>query len=258
MPESAWSLQLSQFRKAVGYYLGYGRGAIAAWTDEQLEDIDDCIDSGLRQFYSPPILPGETRVHQWTFLRPTTTLVTTASDSEQNLPDDVAGIVGDITYDADNWQRSIRSTSEEMIRRFQAGAGDMTGPPMYYCTAPVTSSGISGQRLKIIFSPTPDAAYTLSYRYVWTMPKLADDRPFPMGGPFHADTIQQSCVAVAEQRKNDQVGIEYQRFIERLTKSVSMDRDLLPDTLGVGTDNSERRWFEPVNTSGTTFEGVMY
>lgn len=41
-------------------------------------DIDECINRGYRQFLSPPLLPNQAAPHIWSFLRPVTTLVTTA------------------------------------------------------------------------------------------------------------------------------------------------------------------------------------
>lgn len=261
MPESPWSIKLSDLRKAVGYYCGYGRGALSAWSTEQLEDIDDFIDGGLRQFYQPPILPNEMRSHAWSFLKPVRTLTTTADDADIAMPDDVSSIIGDMTYASTVFSGSVRQVGEEALRMTQTGTDGSSGKPCVFCVRPDTAAGNIGQRWTITFHPTPDAAYVLTYKYNWMMPKLSDDRPFPVGGMIHSETIRQSCIAYAEYKKDSQRGLEYARFLERLAASVSFDRDLNPDTLGVISDNSDAqefgmRTFEDSN--GTTYNGVLY
>lgn len=257
MPESAWSMQLSDLRSHVGHYCGYGRGVLSAWTAGQLEDIDSYIDGGLRQFYWPPILPGETKAHVWSFLTPATTLATVASTATVELPATVSAVMGDMTYSSDGYFMVVRSISEELLRRYQSANEDTTGRPLYYCLRSNTPSGNIGQRLIVTFHPTPDAAYTLNYRYQWVMPKLSDDLEFPMGGPVHAETCKQSCLAYAELRKADQVGPENVRFMQRLAASVSLDRELIPDSQGMIQGDSHVSWI-PGNqsTTGTSFNGV--
>ena len=44
---------------------------LTPWSQEEEDDIGACIDSGLRQFYYPPPIPGEGNVaHNWSFLEP--------------------------------------------------------------------------------------------------------------------------------------------------------------------------------------------
>jgi hypothetical protein len=258
MPESAWSMQLSDLRSHVGHYVGYGRGVIQAWNDEQLEDIDAYIDGGLRQFYWPPILPGETRAHDWSFLKPNTTLTTTASTATQELPATVSAVIGDMTYSSDGYYSRVKSISEELMRNYQASNINASGRPAYYCIRSNTPTGSIGQRLTVTFFPEPDDDYTLSYTYHWVMPKLHDDvAVFPVGGPIHAETCKQSCLAYAEQRKFDQAGLETARFMTRLAASVSLDRDLLPDSQGMIRGDTNIQWIPaPYSANGTPFNGV--
>jgi hypothetical protein len=69
--EPSIGLTYAQIKAEVGHYLGYGR-TVTAWTGNQLADVVASIRSGLRQFYWPPAVGGY--AHQWTFLRPVTTL----------------------------------------------------------------------------------------------------------------------------------------------------------------------------------------
>jgi hypothetical protein len=71
MAESSLSIGLPELRQAVGFFLDYGR---SGWDTAQENEIDDIIQSGIRRVYYP--LPaGEATVgHEWSWLRPTTSL----------------------------------------------------------------------------------------------------------------------------------------------------------------------------------------
>jgi hypothetical protein len=231
---------------------------VSTWTVAQLEDIDTYVDGGLRQFYWPPILPGETRAHNWSFLSPATTLTTTASTATQELPTTVSAIIGDMTYSSSGYYSKVKSISEELLRNYQATNVSMSGRPAYYCIRSNTPTGSIGQRLTVTFFPTPDAVYTLSYKYHWIMPKLGDETAiFPVGGPVHAETCKQSCLAYAELRKTDKLGVENAVFMSRLAASVSLDRDLIPESQGMIRGDTNMQWIPaPYSANGTPFNGV--
>lgn len=71
MAESTLSLTNVDIAKEVGFLVGYTRDS-SAWTNEQKQNLEACLDSGYRQFLVPPPING--RVHEWTFMRPITTL----------------------------------------------------------------------------------------------------------------------------------------------------------------------------------------
>lgn len=261
MPEPALSMQLSDFRSGLGHWLGYGRGETVAWSDAQLDDINNYIDGGYRQFLIPPALPGETRGHKWSFIEPTSTVTTTASTSTVALPVDCVNVLGDMTYDSDTWSCSIRQVNEEMLRKFQQGAGDSTGKPQYFCLRMNTSVGDIGQRGTITFFPTPDAAYTLTFRRTWIPVPMSDSHPWPLGGALHSDTIMQSIRAYAENMRDGMEGIETKRFMVRLAASVALDRDMQPDVIGVNNDYSDNQQADPryaLNNNYVTYNGVHY
>jgi hypothetical protein len=69
--ESGLSGGYPDFKSEVGFYLGYGR---SNFTSAQTTEIDGIIQSGIRQVYYPPALSEETVGHEWSWLRPSTTL----------------------------------------------------------------------------------------------------------------------------------------------------------------------------------------
>ena len=74
MTESTLSLGYADFQRIVGHEIGYGRDT-SLWSSNQTSEVDDIIQSGVRQFYFPPP-SGDVISHQWSFLKPSTTLTT--------------------------------------------------------------------------------------------------------------------------------------------------------------------------------------
>lgn len=91
MAESTLSITRTQLRLAVGRFLGAGRDA-TQWSADFSADVDDVIDKGCRNFYGPPVLPGERASHAWSFMRPllTTTLNAAQTSSTVTISSGVA------------------------------------------------------------------------------------------------------------------------------------------------------------------------
>jgi len=49
-------------------------------------------------------------------------------------------------------------------------------------------------------------------------------RPYPLGGARFSETIMESCLAVAEQRANDEMGIHTQKFAMMLASAIAQDK----------------------------------
>jgi hypothetical protein len=73
MAESGLSLGATDFRKAIGFQLGYGRTS-GSWSAAQLAEINEIMDGGVRRVYFPPAVNADTVGYEWSWLRPTTTL----------------------------------------------------------------------------------------------------------------------------------------------------------------------------------------
>lgn len=70
MAESTLSLDRTDYLGAIGRWAGKSRNP-SEWNDaEFLDDANNVLDTGVRQFVQPPILPGETHAHQWSFMQP--------------------------------------------------------------------------------------------------------------------------------------------------------------------------------------------
>tara|TARA_R110002012_G_scaffold151096_1_gene311014 strand:- start:282 stop:1385 length:1104 start_codon:yes stop_codon:yes gene_type:complete len=239
--ESSLSLGLTDLRKEVGWYW-LGERTSGNWSADELTQIDDIINSGLRQFYHPS--PGglAPKGYKWSFMEPTTTLSTVAGTKDYTLSANFGGMIGVATYATsdDRWS-PIETTGEARIRLLrQRDSGSEQSDPRFMAIRPISSDGSNGQRFQLMLWPTPDAAYTVSYRYHALPAKLTASYPYPLGGEAHAETILASCLAVAEARQENNAGIHAANFMQRLQASIAYDKQInTPDVAGYNRDASD-------------------
>lgn len=74
MAESTLSPDLDEIRSSVARFMGHPSRTYASLNSQEQADIDEAVDRGLRQFYTPDPLDGETKAHEWSFMQPYTTL----------------------------------------------------------------------------------------------------------------------------------------------------------------------------------------
>ena len=93
MAESTLSITRTDIRRAIGRYLPIARTP-ASWLGTDTDtDVNDIIKSGERNFYRPPILPGERMSHTWSFLEPVLDLAIISAQTSVPLPADFGGYV---------------------------------------------------------------------------------------------------------------------------------------------------------------------
>jgi len=222
MPESTLSISFTDLQKEIGAFLGYGVDP-TAWTNERFAEIDRYIQSGIRQFYYPPAVNGIEAGYEWSFLKPIASLSTVADTATVALPDDLGRIVSDLHYAASVHAVPVAICSEGRYQDLlQQDAS--TGRPRFATVRHKVSDGTTGQRQEVAFWPTPDAVYTLSYRYEAFAGKLTATKQYPLGGMRHAELILESCLAIAEQRANDEKGLHGERFMALLAAGIAQDR----------------------------------
>jgi len=232
MAESTLSLTYTDLQTAVGQFLGWGRDS-TLWTTDRTAVIDECIQEGYRRFLHPKT------GYRWRFLRPTTTIATVASDYDQDLPDDFGGIHGTFSYSSsDSTSHVIEVVSEEQIRLMRQGVTSTTGKPRYAAIRPKATDPTGGQRFEVLWFPTPDAAYTLTYSIDENMDKLSSTNLYPLGGMKHSSTLRAICLAVAEETMDDNIGVKAQIADSLLAASIAIDAKDGPQTLGYNGDHS--------------------
>jgi hypothetical protein len=220
--ESTLSAVYSVLSAEVGAFLGYGATA-ASWTADQAAEIERYVQAGVRQFYYPPAMQGVEPGVEWSFLKPTATLDTLASDAEQDMPDAFGRLLGDFHFEPDVCSVPIVVVSEARIQTLLQQSIDV-GRPQYAAVRFKASTGAYGQRQEVVWWPIPDDVYTLTYRYEAFSGKLTGANPYPLGGMKYSDVILESCLAIAEQRANDERGLHTERFGMLLSAAIVQDR----------------------------------
>ena len=263
--ESTLSLSYADIRKEIGWFL-FGERTSSNWTSDEGSQIDDIVKSGLRNFYHPAPSQQAPKGYKWSFLEPTTTLSTVANTSDYTLSADFGGLIGPMTYSADDsrWF-PIEMTGESRIRLLrQRDYTDLSSDPKLAAVRPITTDGSNGQRFQLMLYPTPDKAYTLSYRYHSLPGKIDSSYPYPKGGEAHAETILESCLAVAEARMDNNAGIHAAAFQNRLNASIAYDKMMhTPDYQGYNGDGSGGQFYSEQhnrfdNGGVVTYNGSYY
>ncbi len=236
MPESTLSLLKADYESKVGIFLGWGA---TAWkTDpEKADRIKDAVNSGYRRFIFPD------QPFNWSFLKPFATLTLVDGDSTIRMPDDFGGIEGRIAVSdgASGIFRPLEIRNPAMIEQMFSEMPDSTGRPLYASLRPLKgTTHTRGQRQELFVFPTADADYSFTFQYYLLPDCLTDEYPYAYGGAEHAETILESCLAIAEERIDDIFGGPHaMAFDKRLRASMAMDRRKKPQNLGTNRDLSD-------------------
>jgi hypothetical protein len=140
-----------------------------------------------------------------------------------DLPDGLSRIVGDLHFAVAEYQPSVKIIAVSEILEMRSG-NDFTGYPRFAAVRFKTSDGTIGSRQEILLWPRPDAYKVLSYQYEAYQGLLTDAAPYPLGGMHLAELYVESCLSVAEQRGNDEIGIHTDLYQSLLIDAVSRDR----------------------------------
>ncbi len=259
--ESTLSLRKSDYESKVGQFLGWGPGPDNGgreWTAKEQLKIKDIVESGLCRFYKP------TPFYAWSFLKRQPATLTLAADATTvALPDDFSGLEGDITVRSDDsgFLPSIDVVNPVRVDKLHSESSTATGRPQ---VASVRSkkavSAVQGQRQELYVYPTADAEYTLSICYSILASYLDGTHPFAYGGAEHRETILESCLAVAEERLNNQQGVHALAFQRELQSSIQADQRKKEQTFGLNTDSSDDKCSSGYleNYAPATINGVEY
>ena len=160
-------LTRTELREEVGRFLGYGRDYFLYNTSEK-DDVNAWIRRGLRQFYSPPPLPGSVKSHEWHFLRPAATIATVADQVAYTLPATTGSLIGDLEFSTEQGKTAVQVLNSQRFDEVKTSNPTRKGRPAYATVRPVTGSDITPSTpysWSMDLWPTPDAVYTLKYNY---------------------------------------------------------------------------------------------
>ncbi len=236
MAESGLSIGFPTLQIEVGVYLGYGSDT-ASWDSEATSLVNRIIQSGIRQFYYPPII-DRVGLHSWSFLIPTATITTVADQWEYDLPDDFSQMAGNLQYDDSVCRTDIPVIGYGHLLALRS-RDDESGNATVAAIRFKASSGTTGQRNELLLHSPPDDVYTLTYRYEAYNGALSAANPYPLGGMKYAETIISSCLAIAEARINGEKSIHKEQFETNLATAIASDRNTGAKNFGFMGDRSD-------------------
>jgi hypothetical protein len=114
MAESTLSIDYNELSRELTFFLSFGEVPDPNQTppsDNRLF-MDDIINAGVRQFYFPPPLPDGT-THEWSFLKPHTTLTCIAGPTGTHTSD--PGTLTTLTDSAANFYVGTNSLGAELV-----------------------------------------------------------------------------------------------------------------------------------------------
>ena len=217
--ESGLSLGYIELQQAVGRYLGHG-ATRSSWSSAVDDLINDIVQRGYRQILYPSI--PQAAGHKWTFLTVSTTLSVSADDGDYDMPSDFGKIIGEFHYAPDEHKAPIRVIPLSQLYDMRS-TSDMNGYANFVAFRWKDSDGSLGQRQEALFYPEFDASYTLYYGYDAYTGALSDASPYPLGGMEMSELYLESCLAVAESERHDELGIHNQVFREMLMEAIARD-----------------------------------
>ena len=259
MSESGLSVGYPELIGETGKFLGYGYKAYADYEAGRKAELNRFVQSGVRRVYYPPAVDPSVTGYEWSWLRPTTTIDIESGTSDYDLPDDFGRLIGALYYAAEEYKGPISIVSVGRILSSRSYVS-LTGIPHSAAIRFKSSDGASGQRQEILFFPEPDDDWTLSYEYEAFSGALSTDYPYPLGGMKLAELYIESCLAVAESRVKDEIGIHTQTYQALLVDAVARDRKQGAVHYGqMGHRDSEMQEFKRGITGGVypiTYHGV--
>lgn len=212
----------TDFKSELALWLGYGFDS-TNWTSDEQAELNRHIQEAYRWILYPQTIPGEKVPHTWSFMEQTTTLVTTADDYDYTLPADFGSFIGKYMY----WGVGVvydhvcRTNDSEIIhlRAFS----ETTARPERFALRWAAQVAGSSQRQELIFWPTPDTTYTLTYKYSVLIGPLSTTNPYPLGGPRISQLMLEACKAIGETKKNGSRGDQWDIFVTALKSAIELD-----------------------------------
>mgnify|MGYP003134666455 CR=1 FL=1 len=149
-----------------------------------------------------------------------------AADGNYRLADDFAGVNGTIQYEDDtSYRPEIQPVNVIQIYDMRQGSTVSTGAPNFYAVDAVDPIDATvGQRYNLLVYPEPDSIYTVRFKGQINPNLITAINKYGLGGMPHSLTFKESCLAVAERKLDDTMGIHQQSFMSCLAASISHDK----------------------------------
>ena len=160
---------------------------------------------------------------------------------EYDLPAAFEAIEGDFTYEPgqSDFYPAVKQRHDDQIRRLVQD-DPYHDRPLYYGIRTVEFVRTVGSRRRLVFYPTPDAAYVLKARMKLRPLMIDGTNLYPVGGESLAQVITEACLAAAERNYDEQEKRHTQRFQQLLPLAIMADLDMTsPTQLGPDAPEGE-------------------
>ena len=213
----------NDFKRAAGLACGWGADD-DLWTAAQSSELDRDVQEAYRWILYPQTIPGERIPHTWSWMEQTTTIVTTSGTYNYTFPQDFGSFVGKFMLwpSGSGYDPPYRTNDTEILLLRQHRT--TTGRPERFAIRWLAQTQGSNQRQEVIFWPTPDATYTITYRYSILIGPLSTANPYPLGGPRTAQVLLEACRAIGEYKKNGARTDSWGVFITALQSAIMLDK----------------------------------
>lgn len=238
-------LTRAELRDEIARFMSFGQYTQA--TTQGQKDINAFIKRGLRQFYNPPPIPGQSGVHTWSFLEPWADLATVTNQEAYDLPAHFGGLVGDMSFPTEQSKPPVENVGEANFRIIQTEEPNRKDRPSVCCIVPKDAANTeypdNPTQFQLYLWPKPDKAYTLRYKYIAIQGDESESANDTfLGGAQHSETILASCLSIAEEYVETPNSRYRELFSQRLAASILLDgRANSPDNFGPNVDRSDMR-----------------
>lgn len=241
----------SDFRLELAQFIGY-RSDSTLWTSAQNSELGRSVNEAYRWILFPQTIPGERIPHTWSFMEQTTTITTEEDEYLYTLPSAFGSFVGKYMYWPTNngYTPPCRTNDGDILSKRQYS--NTTGRPTHFAIRWAAQTPGSTQRQEVMFWPTPDDDYTLTYRYAIASRPLSETNRYCLGGPRISQLMIEACKAIGETKKNGQRGDQWNLFIAELQSAIQLDKGTSTSpTLGMMAGDDGHLY--PSQVSSTTY-----
>ena len=219
---TSFAVTYGDLKERVGHYLF---GMRSGWSTDQVSDITECVDDGMKRVY---------QAFNWSFFRPVGTLTTVDGTSEYSMPTGYESIETHMHYGAEQSEcyPPIEQRSDSQLRKWRQ-EDDTEGRPLYFAVRTVEYDAAVGSLRQLILYPTPDDAYVLYARMTLRPVKPSTDDQYPVGAEIMSQLLIESCLGMAEQGYDEQKKVHEDLYQQMLPIAIREDLEAsAPKQLG--------------------------
>lgn len=163
-----------------------------------------------------------------------------------DLPSDFDAPKGKFVYHADAalGYPPLRWCSVQEVRERRRRYTVTTDYPRRIARRPKTFVTATGQRWEALLEPTPDDVYPFHYQYKLQAALDPSSNVYLRGGPMIARVVEESCLAVAEQRYREDGSREHTELFHQLL-AAAIEEDRVNGSIGdLGQDRGGELYHE--------------